>query len=68
MSTAEQILIRDLKEISIKVDNADAFFAKEDSNPEVDQVALYELMEMDGAEKTALVEAAYAKFHQSSAS
>jgi hypothetical protein len=58
----DRTLIGDLKAIDIQITNADAFFEQAASNPEVDQMALYELMEMDGIEKTRLVEDAYARF------
>ena len=63
MSVAEQVLIRELKAIDIKINNVDSFFGQAELNPEVDPMALYELMEMDGIEKTQLVEEAYARFH-----
>jgi len=34
------------------------------SNPEVDQIALYELREMDGIDQVRAVEEAYAKFRR----
>jgi hypothetical protein len=58
----EQTLIHDLKAIDVQISNADSFFEQAASNPGVDQMVLYELMEMDGIEKTSAVEAAYAKF------
>ena len=63
MSAAEQILVRELKTIDVQVRNADSFLRDAEWHPEVDQMALYELMEMDGNEKTRLVEEAYARFH-----
>lgn len=63
MSAAEQILVRELKTIDVQVRNADSFFRDAEWHAEVDQIALYELMEMDGNEKTRLVEEAYARFY-----
>jgi hypothetical protein len=59
---AQQALLCDLKRISIQTDNADAFFLAVDMNPEVDQLTLYELMEMNGREMADAVAMAYAKF------
>jgi hypothetical protein len=63
LSAAEQILVRELKTIDVQVRNADSFFRDAEWHAEVDQIALYELMEMDGNEKTRLVEEAYARFY-----
>jgi hypothetical protein len=42
------ILVRELKTIDVQVRNADSFFRDAEWHAEVDQMALYELMEMDG--------------------
>jgi hypothetical protein len=61
-SPADETLIRELKAIDIKINNVGFFFAAAESNPEVDQIALFELMEMDGIDQVRAVEEAYAKF------
>ena len=62
MSATEQVLIHELNAIAVQINNADSFFREAALNHEVDPMALYELREADGKEKTRLIEEAYTKF------